>query len=572
MDVDIFYNGEFLNRNKLKESWISINLPDVYNIIKSDNSIEYLNFSQRLYHYINKLTNYPICDYCGVYNKRWKSFTTGYKVGCCRGCSISLSRPKSNITRRNNAIEKWGVDHTSKVDEVKKKVEKTNLERYGCKAPAMNRDIKDKMLETNRIKFGVDYPLQNEKIYKKYKETIEFKYGVDNLMKSDLVKNNVRNTNLRRYGVESYSSTDTFKNKLSELFYNRSLGMVPDHIERLEIIDNDFRINCKNCGEESLINRSLFYLRLNRYKTDVCLNCNPLYNNFVSSHEQKLSKFLKVNNINHICSYRDNYELDILLPNFNIGIEVNGTYWHSELFKDKDYHIKKKEYFKERGIDVIQIWEDDWLYKQDIVKSIILSRLNKSNRKIWARKCDIRVVSIEETKEFLDVNHLQGYVASSIKYGLYQNDELLCLSTFSKRKFIKNNDWELVRFCNKLGVNVVGGFSKLLKYFTTNNKFESITSYAKCDITSIDSNVYLKNGFNYDSFTGVGYFWCKGLNRFNRYNFRKDKLVKMGYGSNKTESEIMYGLKFFKCFDSGNYKYVYTKKLVPEEGVEPTRA
>ena len=108
---------------------------------------------------------------------------------------------------------------------------------------------------------------------------------------------------------------------------------------------------------------------------------------------------------------------------------------------------------------------------------MILNRLNKSNI-IYARKCIIEEIDDNKyIKKFLNENHLQGYVNSSIKIGLFINNELISLMTFGKSRDRKNN-MELLRFCNKINYSVVGGFSKLLKYFSNNYKFEKIITYA----------------------------------------------------------------------------------------------
>ena len=115
------------------------------------------------------------------------------------------------------------------------------------------------------------------------------------------------------------------------------------------------------------------------------------------------------------------------------------------------------------GIQLFHICEDDWIYKQNIIKSMILNKLGKSSNKIYARKTEVKeVIDNKLVREFLDNNHIQGFVGSKIKLGLFYKDELVSLMTFSKRTFMKNEDYELVRFCNKLNTNVIGGASKLL--------------------------------------------------------------------------------------------------------------
>jgi len=83
--------------------------------------------------------------------------------------------------------------------------------------------------------------------------------------------------------------------------------------------------------------------------------------------------------------------MDIYIPSMNIGIEYNGLYWHSELHKGKNYHLNKYKKLKDIGITLIQIWEDDWFFKKDIVKSRLNNLFGLSN-KIYARKCSIREI------------------------------------------------------------------------------------------------------------------------------------------------------------------------------------
>ena len=46
---------------------------------------------------------------------------------------------------------------------------------------------------------------------------------------------------------------------------------------------------------------------------------------------------------------------------------------------------------------------------------------------------------------------------------------------------MKNNEWNLSRFCNKAGYNIIGGASKLLNNFIKNNEVYRIISYADKD-------------------------------------------------------------------------------------------
>ena len=81
-------------------------------------------------------------------------------------------------------------------------------------------------------------------------------------------------------------------------------------------------------------------------------------------------------------------------PELKVGIEYNGLYWHSEeMGKDRNYHFNKSLECYDKGIRLIHVFEDEWLYKQDIVKSKIKHILGlNTNERVYARKCYIKEV------------------------------------------------------------------------------------------------------------------------------------------------------------------------------------
>jgi hypothetical protein len=50
----------------------------------------------------------------------------------------------------------------------------------------------------------------------------------------------------------------------------------------------------------------------------------------------------------------------------------------------------------------------------------------------------------------------------------------------------------------------------------------------------------------------------KYVKREHRFNFRKDKLIKLGYDSDKTEREIMFENGYDRIWDTGNLKFEMT--------------
>ena len=279
-----------------------------------------------------------------------------------------------------------------------------------------------------------------------------------------------------------------------------------------------------------------------------------------SQGERDIVEFVKNLGFNPISRYQESkHEIDIFIPDLNVGIEHNGLYWHSDKHKPIDYHSSKIDFFRNKGVQLINIWEDDWNFKRPICESIIRNKLGKSTA-IHARKCEVREVSSMESAGFLEKNHIQGKCNDSTRFGLYLNDELVSLMTFGKKRMILNSGsdegWELLRFCNIFNRRVMGGASKLFSHFIEAKAPVSIISYANCDISQ--GNLYEKLGFRMGSRTTSGYWWCKDGKKYHRSNFMKHKIAKTKEEKSMTEREIMKSRGFFRVWNAGNLKYVWS--------------
>lgn len=287
--------------------------------------------------------------------------------------------------------------------------------------------------------------------------------------------------------------------------------------------------------------------------------------NSVSKPEQDIAELLRTYFPDLQQSNRnilDGKELDIFIPSKNIAIEYNGLYWHSDKYKNKKYHLTKLNLCKDKNIKLIQIFEDEWFNKKDIVLSRLFNILGITENKIYARKCEIKEVDTKTALKFLELNHIQGKLGSKIRVGLYYNNELVSLMTFGElRKNLGStkieNTYELLRFCNKINSTVIGSASRLLKYFENNFYPNQIISYA--DLRWSSGELYDKLNFKLVHQSEPNYFYTKGLIRENRFKYRKSELVKQGYDKNKTEKEIMNELGFSRIYDAGTLKYLKQK-------------
>jgi len=289
-----------------------------------------------------------------------------------------------------------------------------------------------------------------------------------------------------------------------------------------------------------------------------CKKCS----NAISNIEKDIVAFIKSFSINVLENCRtvlNGKELDIYIPEYKLAIEFNGLYWHSELHKDKNYHVDKTNECEVKGIQLIHIFEDEWLDKQDIVKSRLKNLLGLTENKIYARKCEIKEVPTKEKTKFLNDNHIQGSVGSKVNLGLYHNNELVSIMTFGKRGVIKHNKIELLRFCNKLNTNVIGGASKLLKHFISQYEPKEIISYA--DRRWSNGNMYETLGFNLKSTNKPAFTISKGKKRESRFKYQKHRLIDMGFDCDgKTADEILRNNGLYKIYDCGSYTYILNNK------------
>jgi hypothetical protein len=293
-----------------------------------------------------------------------------------------------------------------------------------------------------------------------------------------------------------------------------------------------------------------------------CNKCTYIVSSFENEINDFITNELHLKTITSSRKILNGKEIDIYIPSLRIAIEFNGLYWHSELFLSEHYHNDKTNDCNNKGIQLIHIFEDEWLSKKNITKSRLKNILGLTKNKMYARKCFIKEIPFSESKKFLNKNHLQGSVNASINLGLYNNDELVSLMNFNKpRSGVggKYDGYELSRFCNKLDVSVIGGASKLLKHFIKEYEPNEIRSYA--DRRWSQGNMYEMLKFTKTHINRPNYWYIINKERFHRFNFRKSKLKEMGYNiEGKTEREVMLENKIYRIYDCGTITYSYKPK------------
>lgn len=467
---------------------------------------------------------------------------------------------------KNSIYDKYGVDNVSKLTYIRDKANITLYRNYGVLHPLQNVNLLNKSHNTLYKNYSVETPLKSPEILNKYKSTIQSLYNVSHVMNSDIIKNKVKQTCLDIYGYESPMKNHKVVEKMTttkrEIYWGIFLkkmkykNLIPD-ISLDDYKNNDivYSVKCTLCN--NVFNTT--------HHNPQRISCGCLKTR--SQEENQVVEFINdelgIFNIiqNKIFNdKRDRYELDIYLPDYNIGIELDGLYWHSELYKPRLYHKHKTNFFRNIGINIIHVFDYEWKNKKDIVKSIIRSKLNLGNA-IYARKCVVKELSNNDINTFLINNHLQGYVSCSVKLGLYYNESIIACMTFSKSRYSNKYEYELVRFCNKLNTVCIGGFSKLLSYF--NKKYTPTTIISYCDLRYFDSHSYESNGFKLINITEPNYYYFKQNIIYTRIACQKHKLNKLldKFDASKSESENMLNAGFLRIYDCGNKVLLYDNNI-----------
>ena len=466
-------------------------------------------------------------------------------------------------------LEKYGVENVSQIQEVKEKKKETCLRNNKVKFPFQSEEIREKSRLTSLEKYGFEYPIQSDEVQEKSRLTSLEKYGFEYPSQSQEVQEKSKLTSLKKYGFEYPCQNEELKNIIStaikENYQNGELQdkLVLNNLELLEDYDGQrkpsydfanyyhrYAVKCKICGKEfDTIIRSDFIKK--------CPICFPIFN---SIPEEEVADFVSSLGFKVLRNNRTiipPLELDIVVPEKSLAIEFNGLYWHSfKAGKSKNYHLDKSIKCSSVGYSLIHVFEDEWENKKEIVKSIIKSRLGIYNERIFARKCKIKEITSKEANSFYDANHLQGAINSSVNIGLFYKNELVSCLSFAKPRYNKGYDWEITRFANALNTSVLGGFSKLLKYFTKNYK-GSIITYS--DRRLFNGSVYRNNGFTELESSVPSYFYLKNRERFSRVRFQKHKLKDLleNFDENLTEKENMEANGWNWIYDCGNWVFEY---------------
>lgn len=493
-------NGTLNNRVVIESWWHNRGFGDIYGgLCDMKISQEHSTITETLYGIYTGISS-GTCKMC---NKETKfiNFKDGYRNYCSVRCSTQCPDRNQKISlaerdtvaiqekMKNTCMERYGVEYAAKI--IVEKSRQTKLMRYG-NATYNNHD---KAKSTCQEKYGVEYSCHIPDKIEKTKET-------------------------------RASKIPQLRNKQVLLDWNKT--------HTLEEISDILNVTA------SAVSYWFKYhgiLPEKHYRTISSRPQEEIYN-FCES-----LGFTVINNDRQVISPK---EVDILIPEMKLAIEMNGIYWHKE---KPTQHIEKMESLIDNGYRCIQFWDDEWKEKNEICKSILYNALGLST-KIYGRKCQVRNISNNEYKQFCENNHIHGYAPASIRIGTFYNDQLVSVMGIVKSRYDKNYEYEISRSCTLLNHNVIGGFSKMLKYAN----ISSLISY--CDRRLHTGNGYHKNGFVKIRTTKPNYFYWneRTKSKISRIAAQKHKLngILEIFDDSITEHDNMLNNGWYRVYDCGN--------------------
>lgn len=260
-----------------------------------------------------------------------------------------------------NTDKTWAKKGKNRTEDARERLKNIQLET-GVH-PSRTQEACAKRAATNLHLYGTDNPFGNSQVKDKIKNTMNERYGVDYAGQSMELQHRVQQAVLSKYGVLNYGELALSEEKRTLL---NSKELFSKYIE-----DNDLH-TISSIAKSIGCSTSTVIRRVEHYGLGDKIDITMSYG------ERELNDFFDSLGIKHYKT-RDviaPYEIDIYLPDYNVGIEFNGDYWHSTNKLPIEYHKDKYNLAKDKGIFIFYIYEYEWLTNSDSVLENIRMILN----------------------------------------------------------------------------------------------------------------------------------------------------------------------------------------------------
>lgn len=520
--------------------------------------------NEQIYLFVNSMEMRPMCPIHECDNHvNWIN-ANHYSITCSHACAQQMRKQTNTLAdiqarQKQTMLDRYGVDNALKSEQVIAKRNRTLMDKYGALvSPATRESARARAADMNR----------------KGQQTVLDKYGVENVSQIPGVRDKKTQTLLLNHGVTHPALIPHIKQARTDkrLAKYQSLN---ESTRILEWLDADadlkskyenpnprIKFKCDTCGVEDVLAMETFRWRTHATGT-ACIKCSGINKGSIQESQIKsYIEWLGVPFMSNDRSLLNPYELDIYIPSHKIAIEYCGLYWHSELHgSDKKRHLNKMIACAEKDIRLVTIFEDEWIHKPDIVRARIKNMLQLNMTRMGARMFTCKIVCAKTANTFCADHHVQGVGKTAHAYGLYMEDELSAVMTFSKLSVAKGskseaNMWELNRFCLKPDLTISGGANKLFQAFLKDQNPQQVISYS--DRRWNTGTVYAQLGFSLTHDTPPNYWYIdfKSLSRIHRYSLRKS--AQDDVTLTEWENRKLQGWN--RIWDCGSTKWAWNKK------------
>lgn len=520
-----------------------------------------------------------VCRFCGKPNRTKKSkYSYSGNSNAHKECRyLELKEVDSTWASQDvkdkikaTLIEKYGVDHSSKIEGIVDKRRQTFLKKYGEINPSKCDAIKEKKKQTLMKNYGVEFPLQSPDILKKAVNTLMARKGVEKPAQDKEIHDKMVETCLKNHGTENPMQNEQIVDKMKETFAKRieddpdgkyvviNILRDPDHaiwedLKTMSLREISEKYNLYYGTLRSALAEDEF--RDKYYQTYSFPRCQSQ-----KKVAEALRQFYDGEIIENTKKIIPPLELDIYVPEKKFAIEFNGSFWHSEAFLDRkearNKHLIKTQACRKAGIRLFHIFEHTWNTRQKQLLGFIRSILGANAVRVGARQCKL---SETDYGAFVQENHIQGFSHALKFFNLEHNGEIVATMTAGKhhRQNVQGNPIVLSRLCFRDGVNVPGGTSKLFKKFckwSKENGYDRIISWS--DNSWTDGKIYDVLGFKLIKEHPPDYFYWDLANDC-YLSKQSQKKSNTGCSKEMTERDWCFEHGLYRIWDCGKRLYEY---------------
>lgn len=419
-------------------------------------------------------------------------------------------------------VENMSIEEVAEKYHISKEQVRVTLTRF---LKVRKDPIKAKEVTARNLykKYGVVNVFQMESIKEKSKKTTIERYGVDRYSKTKEYVGKVRATKLERYGRENYTNTEKGVQTMRKNRYTPEQLAVVTSAEAFKqyVVDNNIQ-NAEHMASVLGVSAPVLCRLARKF------GCKGLFDYSKSRQEQEVQEFIRGllpnDDVRFNVGILDRKEVDVYIATRNVGVEYNGCNWHNAAHHVRNYHRLKSIIAGRKGIDLIHIFDYQWLYRRQVIEDIIRHRFGLTSKKLGARKCSISPLDGERFDRFVEENSLYHpkHVEKDVLGLIYDDRLVLGVSYCLKGKFV-----EILEMQGKLGYCIQGGISRLLTAIERRTGCRCFQM--NFNFTAFSGNTFKKLGWTFGERLPLRRTWVKYKTFFDELDIPDTVKVDIGY-------------------------------------------